>query len=100
MQNDGYTLNDNRAECEGSNIPDILQRFENLKDEKNRDRTEQSFFVPISEIEENDFDLSINRYKTIVYEEVIHEKPQNILKDIKLINEKITKGLDELGEMI
>ncbi len=100
MQNDGYTLNDNRTECEGSNIPDILQRFKNLKDEKDRERTEQSFFVPISEIEENDFDLSINRYKTIVYEEVNHEKPSEILEDIKIINEKITQGLDELGEMI
>ena len=100
MQNDGYTLNDNRTECEGSNIPDILQRFKNLGDEKERKRTEQSFLVPISEIEENDFDLSINRYKEIVYEEVHHEKPSKILEDIKVINEKISLGLDELEIMI
>ncbi len=100
MQNDGYTLNDNRTECEGSNIPDILQRFKNLGDEKERKRTEQSFLVPIGEIEENDFDLSINRYKEIVYEEVHHEKPSKILEDIKVINEKISLGLDELEIMI
>ena len=100
MQNDGYTLNDNRTECEGSNIPDILQRFNNLEDEQNRERTQQSFFVPISEIEENDYDLSINRYKTIVYEEIIHEKPSKILEDIKIINKKISLGLEELGAMI
>jgi len=100
MQNDGYTLNDNRTECEGSNIPDILQRFNNLKDEENRTRTQQSFFVPISEIEENNYDLSINRYKEIIYEEVHHEKPQDILAEIKVINDKISLGLEELGAMI
>ena len=100
MQNDGYTLNDNRTECEGSNIPDIIERFNKLDKEEKRARTEQSFFVPVSEIEANDFDLSINRYKTIVYEEVHHEKPQVILEDIRVINEKITQGLKELGEMI
>ena len=100
MQNDGYTLNDNRTPCEGSDIPDILGRFNNLKNEEKNDRTQKSFFVPVSEIEANDYDLSINRYKTIVYEEVNHEKPMKILEDIELINENISKGLKELKGMI
>jgi len=100
MQNDGYTLNDNRTKCEGSNIPDILQRFKNLSSEESRDRTQQSFFVPISEIEENDFDLSINRYKEVVYEKAVHEKPIKIIEDIELINQKISQGLQELKAMI
>lgn len=100
MQNDGFTLNDNRTACEGSDIPDILNRFENLEDEKENKRTDKSFFVPVREIEENDFDLSINRYKELVYEEVKYDKPEKILEDIKTINSKITKGLDELGELI
>lgn len=100
MENDGYTLNDNRAECEGSNIPDILERFKNLDKEKDRARTEQSFFVPIEEIEENDYDLSINRYKEIVYETVEYDKPKDILNDLKSINSKITTGLEELEGMI
>lgn len=100
MQNDGYTLNDNRTACDGSNIPDILEKFANLKSEEKNKRTSQSFCVPIKEIEENDYDLSINRYKELVYEEIKYDKPEKILKDIKEINLKITKGLDELGEMI
>lgn len=100
MTNDGYTLNDNRAPCDGSDIPDILNRYENLKNEKDNKRTAKSFLVPIKEIEENNFDLSINRYKELVYEEVKYDKPSKILQDIKDINTKITKGLDELGLMI
>ena len=100
MQNDGYTLNDNRTACEGSNIPDILERFENLDKEETRKRTEQSFFVPISEIEANDFDLSINRYKEIVYEKIEYEKPSKIISDIEEIEMKIGLGLSELKKMI
>ena len=100
MTNDGFTLNDNRDPCEGSDIPDILNRYENLKNEKDNKRTSKSFLVPIKEIEENDFDLSINRYKEIVYETVEYEKPQDILKEIKVINKKISKGIDELGDLI
>ncbi|MEA3352480.1 MAG: SAM-dependent DNA methyltransferase, partial [Campylobacterota bacterium] len=68
--------------------------------EKDRARTEQSFFVPIEEIEENDYDLSINRYKEIVYETVEYDKPKDILNDLKSINSKITTGLEELEGMI
>ena len=100
MDNDGYTLNDNRTACEGSNIPDILERFSKLENETDRKRTEQSFLVPISEIEANDFDLSINRYKEIVYEKVEYEKPKDILEDIKEIEGKIKKSLEELELML
>ena len=100
MQNDGYTLNDNRTACEGSNIPDILERFENLDKEVGRKRTEQSFLVPIEEIEENDFDLSINRYKEIVYEKIEYAKPSVIIGEIEEIETKIGLGLLELKGMI
>ena len=100
MQNDGYTLNDNRTKCEGSNIPDILERFKNLDKEENRARTQQSFFVPTEEIEQNDYDLSINRYKEIVYETVEYDSPSNIMDDLEEINNKITKGMVELKELV
>ncbi|CAA6821309.1 MAG: Type I restriction-modification system, DNA-methyltransferase subunit M (EC [uncultured Sulfurovum sp.] len=100
MQNDGYTLNDNRTACEGSNIPDILERFSKLEQESERKLTEQSFLVPVSEIETNDFDLSINRYKEIVYEKVEYDEPSKILADIEAIEKEIGLGLEELNEMI
>lgn len=100
MQNDGYTLNDNRTPCDGSNIPDILTRFKNLEQENSRTKTEQSFFVQTSEIEENDFDLSIKRYKKIIYEKIEYDLPSDIISDLEIINHEINSGLEELKELI
>lgn len=52
------------------------------------DRTSQSFLVPFKEIKENNWDLSINRYKEIVYEEVEYDKPEVILDRIKKLGEE------------
>ncbi len=56
-----------------NNIPDVLFRWQHLQNETGRERTEQSFFVPLSDIQSNDYDLSINRYKEVVYEEVEYQ---------------------------
>lgn len=100
MQNDGYTLNDNRTPCDGSEIPDIMERFKNLENETKRTRTDKSFFVPIDEIEKNDFDLSINKYKETVYETITYDTPAKILEDLEKINSKVSLGLKELKELI
>jgi type I restriction enzyme M protein len=68
--------------------------------ELERSRTEQSFLVPRSEIVENAYDLSINRYKEIVYEEVQYDEPQVILDRIDKIEAEITADLAELRGMI
>ena len=52
------------------------------------DRTSQSFLVPFTEIKENDWDLSINRYKEIVYEEVKYDAPDEIIDRIKKLGEE------------
>ena len=66
------------------NLPDIILRYpkRNAASEKKRSRTDQSFLVPFKEIEDNDWDLSINRYKEIVYEDVKYDEPKVILKRI------------------
>jgi type I restriction enzyme M protein len=63
------------------NLPDILARYPKRNKDK-RARTEQSFLVPLKEIEENDWDLSINRYKEIIYEEIKYDSPSKILERI------------------
>jgi type I restriction enzyme M protein len=52
------------------------------------DRTSQSFLVPFKEIKANDWDLSINRYKEIVYKEVKYDEPKVILDRITSLNNK------------
>ena len=70
MKADGFSLDDKRSEVKENDIPDIIERFNNLDKEVDRKRTEQSFFVPIEEIKENDYDLSINKYKEVIYEKI------------------------------
>ncbi|MFS8629950.1 MAG: type I restriction-modification system subunit M [Bacillales bacterium] len=100
MKADGYSLDDKRTPIEENDIPDIIERFHNREAEKERKRTEQSFFVPVEEIRENDYDLSINRYKEIEYEEVEYEEPQVILEKIEEYEQEIVQGIKELKEII
>ena len=64
------------------------------------DRTAKAFFVPKSEIEEHAFDLSINRYKEIVHEEVKYDSPKTILKRLKKLESEIANDLEELEAML
>lgn len=83
-----------------NNLPDVLARWKNLEREAKRTRTEQSFFVPKEEIAGNDYDLSLNRYKETVYEEVDYDPPKEILERIAKLDEKIAEGRKKLEEML
>ena len=83
MTNDGYSLDVKRTPIDGSDIPDAITRFDNLTAERNRNRTDKSFMVPIEEIRNNDYDLSFNKYRQIVKEEVHYRSTSDILSDIK-----------------
>ncbi|MCI5635582.1 MAG: class I SAM-dependent DNA methyltransferase [Sarcina ventriculi] len=100
MKADGYSLDDKRNEIAENDIPDIVERFNNLDKETDRKRTEQSFFVTKEEIVENGYDLSINKYKEIVYEEVIYDEPKVILRKISNFEEVISKGIEDLKIML
>ncbi len=100
MKADGLSLDDKRRPISDNDIPDIIQRFHHLEKEADRKRTDQSFFVPIDEIKENDFDLSINKYKEIEYEKVEYEPTEVILKKINDLEKEIQAGLAELEEFL
>ena len=100
MKADGFSLDDKRQEISENDIPDIIERFNNLEAEKDRARTEQSFFVPVEEIEKNDYDLSINKYKEVVYEKVEYEPTDVILGKIEDIEAQIQTELTELKKLL
>ena len=100
MKADGLSLDDKRQPINENDIPDIIQRFHQLEKEADRKRTDQSFFVPVDEIKENDFDLSINKYKEIEYEKVDYEPTEVILKKINDLEKEIQAGLAELEELL
>ena len=119
MQADGYSLDDKRnklakdneaATHAQSNIADIVTRFASLNNqdgtpnqasaEFQREKTAQSFIVDVADIIGNDFDLSLNRYKEVVYQEIQYDKPQDILQRIKTLQDKMAKGVQELEKLL
>jgi type I restriction enzyme M protein len=100
MQADGLSLDDKRQPVDANDIPDIISRYHNLENEKDRKRTEKSFFVPKEEIVKNDYDLSINRYKEIEYDEVEYEAPKVIIQRIKELEQQILDGLNDIERMV
>ena len=100
MQADGFSLDDKRSPVEENDIPDIIRRFHNLEQEADRKRTEKSFLVPKQEIADNDYDLSINKYKKVDYVPVAYPPTEEILKDLHALEAEITAGLKELEGML
>ena len=121
MQADGWSLDDKRqpllgedklgaapaadlseAEHAKNNLPDVLQRWEERDGaERQRSRTAQSFCVPKADIaKDGAYDLSINRYKERVREDVEHESPAAIIADLKRLEAEISSGLSRLEEII
>jgi len=100
MQADGFTLDDKRSETKENDIPDIVARYHNLTAEAERKRTDKSFLVPFADIKANDWDLSINRYKEVVYDEVTYAAPSVIIQDIKNLQEENKQKLLILEELL
>lgn len=113
MKADGYSLDDKRTQLfkdgespthEQSNISDILARYASLEagqaEEDQRKRTDQSFLVPLKDIVAKDYDLSLNRYRELVYEVVDYDPPQVILQRIKDLQKKMASMVNELEELL
>lgn len=100
MTNDGFSLDAKRNPIEGSNIPDIIERFNNLHLEKSRSRTDQSFLVPADEIRKNNYDLSFNAYKQSKKVKVNYRPTSEILFDIKKSYEETEILLADLEKML
>ncbi|AIQ33776.1 DNA methyltransferase [Paenibacillus sp. FSL R5-0345] len=100
MKADGYSLDDKRSPVEANDIPDIIARYHNLEGEANRQSTEPSFLVDKSAIEANDYDLSINKYKEVVYEKVEYDKAEVIMARLDELNLDIVSKMEELRGLL
>ncbi|MBU1087165.1 MAG: type I restriction-modification system subunit M [Candidatus Omnitrophica bacterium] len=100
MTSDGYSLDDKRTKLDEKPLPDIVTAWKERNKQAENDRTAQSFFVSAKEIIANKYDLSINRYKEIVYEEVKYDKPEVILGDILALEKEIIKGIELLKKEV
>ena len=120
LQADGYSLDDKRTplldeaklgalaneplaedEYQSNNLPDALARWQARNGaELERAPIEQSFCVPKADIAANDYDLSINRYKEIVCDEIDYASPAAIIDELEALEEEIQSGLDELRAVL
>lgn len=100
MTADGFSLDDKRSPVAENDISDIIERFHNLEQEAERERTAQSFFVPKEEIVENDYDLSINKYKKVEYVPVEYPSTEEIMTNIREIEMEIGNAMDELEKLL
>jgi len=84
-----------------NNLPDILARWQKHEgSERKRPRTAQSFCVPKADLVAQGYDLSLNRYKEVVHEEVVHRAPKEILAALAKLEAEIQKGMKELEGML
>ena len=95
MKADGFSLDDKRNPIADNNIPDVIARFKNLAAEENRTRKDQSFLVPVEEIREKGYDLSINKYKEVERVKVEYEKPEVVLERIEALQGEINAAIKE-----
>lgn len=100
MTADGYSLDDKRTPVNESDIPDIIERFKNLDKEDERKRTDKSLMVTKQNIVDNDYDLSINRYKEVEYQKVEYPPTSEIMVNIRKIETEISKEMDELEKLL
>ena len=100
MKADGYSLDQKRNEVAENDIPDVVARFHNLEGESDRTRKEQSFLVPVEEIREKGYDLSMNKYKEVEREVVTYDAPEVIMERITTLETEIQNALVELKKML
>jgi type I restriction enzyme M protein len=120
MHADGWSLDDKRqpllpeaklgpvpevalteVEQAKNDLPNALARW-HARDgaERERPRTAQSFCVPKAEIVAAGWDLSINRYKVMVREELAHRAPKEILAELVRLEDEIREGLNALERVL
>ena len=100
MHADGFSLDDKRSPVTENDIPDIISRFKNIDAEKDRKRTEQSFMVPKEEIVNNDYDLSINKYKQTEYVPVEYPSTAEIMAELDRIELEIGTEMEALRSLL
>lgn len=112
VQADGYSLDDKRTPQEANDLPQVIARWQayralvlaNAAEEAIAgafgDKTQQAFVVAKAEIAANKYDLSINRYKEVVYAEERYDAPTVILGKLKALETEILADLEALEGML
>ena len=100
VQAGGYSLDDKRDKIDADDLPDVLKRWRKRDPTTDTDKTAKAFFVSTADIHANKYELSVNRYREVVYEEEECDPPQEILDCMKTLHADIAKDMAELEDML
>ena len=56
--------------------------------------------MPVKEIQDNEYDLLPGRYQETEYKEAPLDSPQEIMKQLRFLDEKISRGMGELEALL
>lgn len=99
LENDGYSLDDNRRKLKENPLPIVKSEFTERKTAEYPDR-KNHFFVELAEIQENDLDLSYNRYKEYEYTEQKYDPPKEVLAKLIEMEQGILADMQELNDLM
>lgn len=101
VQADGFSLDDKRTpQADKDDLPDMIARWTKRNPKKESDRSAKHFFVPVTDIRENKYDLSLNRYKLTAHEETTYDPPKAILKRMNKLGQEVLQDIAELEGML
>lgn len=102
VEQDGYSLDDKRFPLpeDQNDLPDLVTQWPKRDATKKGDRSARHFFVPAQEVRDNDYDLSLNRYREVAYEEMEHVPPKQLIAELNELETEIEKGLKELEAVL
>jgi type I restriction enzyme M protein len=101
LLSDGYSLDDKRIPVDENDIPNLLSNWVLKSDRKYEDSREANhFWVPLSEIRENNHDLSFSRYQKIARQDLIHRQPQEIIHELSVLEKSIQKETAKLRKIL
>ncbi|MCS0033246.1 SAM-dependent methyltransferase [Vibrio parahaemolyticus] len=105
---DGFSLDDKRTAIKDNDLPDLVKQYRSYQQavisnsslDGWQDKTQKAFIVDKAAITAQKYDLSINRYKEVVYEQETYEEPKVILGKLKALENEILADLNELESML
>jgi len=104
LADDGFSLDDKRTQLYASkfagDLPDCREKWRARDGKTDTDRTAKAFFVPVVEIRENKYDLSINRYKEVPYVAPKYDPPATILDRLEKLEKAILVDIVTLKGMV
>jgi len=101
-ERDGYSLDDKRTKLpdDQNDLPDLVEQWAKRDAKRKSDRSARHFFVPVKEIRDNRYDLSVNRYREVAHEEIDHVPPNKLIAELNELETDIENGLKELEGML